>query len=135
MSLRGVIEDPDFTETVTHRPDASYEQDGRVVFDLGASETLDALITQPDASPFEITATGQQDDTAFAMCAMRDLGIREDARIGYDKGGFEAGETPFRAVEVRPTRFDGDEFAWYRLIEDTRGEPESDSGGDSGGIR
>lgn len=120
---------------MTHRPDASYEEDGRAVFDLGPSETIDALVTQPEASPFEISATGQNDATKFTMCVMLDLGVREDARIGYDKGGFEDTERPYRAVEMRPTRFDGDEFAWYRLIEDTRGEPASDDAGVDDGVR
>lgn len=133
-SLRGVIEDPDFTSSVTVRHDqsADVDDDGHVEFQLSDSETMEIVITTPESTPFEIGREGQSDGTAFAACAMIDAGLEEDDRVLWDDG---FGEEPYRAVEVKPTHFDGDRFAWYRLIEDARGEPVNDDSGGDGGVR
>lgn len=128
--LQDVIEDPDFTEPVGHRHDQTTDADydGRADFDLGPRTDYAALIADAQASPFAVTELGQVDETAFAMCLMLDRGVDEDDRILYDDGLH--GEQPYRVVEVAPVQFDSEQFAWYRLIEDTRGETTSDT--DSG---
>lgn len=133
-SLREVIEDPDFTSSVTVRHDqsADVDDDGHVEFQLSAPEPMEIVITTPESTPFEITREGQSDDTAFAACAMIDTGLKDDDRVLWDDG---FGETAYRAVEVDPTHFDGDRFAWYRLIEDSRGEPTNDDSSGDGGVR
>lgn len=135
-SLRGVIEDPDFTQPVTVRHDESADtnDDGHVEFILSDPVTMEIVIVSPESTPFEILPTGQQDEIAFAACAMIDAGLGEDDRVIWDDG---FGEDAYRAVEVEPTHFDGDKFAWYRLVEDGRGDPSNDDDGDGGdgGIR
>lgn len=133
-SLREVIEDPDFTSSVTVRHDqsADVDDDGHVEFQLSDPEPVEIVITTPEATPFEITREGQSDDTAYAAAAMLDAGLVDDDRVLWDDG---FGETAYRAVEVEVTHFDGDRFAWYRLIEDSRGEPTNDDSSGDGGVR
>lgn len=133
-SLRSVIEDPDFMSTVTVRHDqsADVDDDGHVEFQLSPPESMELLITSPESSPFEIGREGQIDETDHAACAMIDAGLEENDRVLWDDG---FGEQAFRAVEVKPTHFDGDEFAWYRLVEDARGEPANDDSSGDGGVR
>lgn len=133
-SLRGVIEDPDFTQSVTvlHDESSDTDDDGHVEFQFSAPEAMELLIVTPESTPFSISKTGQEDETAFAACAMLDAGLQDDDRVLYDAG---FGKEPYRAVEVEPTHFDGDDFAWYRLIEDGRGEPSDSTDSDTGGVR
>lgn len=133
-SLRTVIENPDFTSAVTVRHDQSDDvnDDGHIEFQLSAPESMELLIVSPESTPFEIAREGQVDDTAYAACAMIDAGLEDDDRVLWDDG---FGEEPYRVVEVESTHFDGDKFAWYRLIEDSRGEPVNDDSSGDGGVR
>ncbi|WP_330633717.1 hypothetical protein [Halocatena halophila] len=134
LSLRSVIEDPDFTSDVTVRHDQSADSndDGRVEFELSAPESMELLIVSPDPESFEIVQDGQVDDTDYLAYAMIDSGLGEDDRILWDDG---FGETAYRAVEVEAVDFDGEQFARYRLIEDSRGEPVNDDSSSDGGVR
>ena len=133
-SLRSVIEDPDFTEPITlYRGGATdANQDGMEEFQFGPGEDMDVVIASPDAAPYVIEPRGPEDETEYAMCVMLDRDITQGDRIVYHDG---FGPKPFQAVEPRPTRFDGDEFVWFRLIPDNRGEeaPGDDSPDDGSG--
>ena len=140
-SLRSVIEDPDFTQPIVlYRGGATdVDQDGIEEFQFGPGEEMDAIVTAPDAAPYVVEPRGPEEDTEYAMCVMSERNVTQGDRVVYD-GGF--GPAPFQVIEPRPTRFDGDEFMWFRLIPDNRGEeapgddsPDdgSDDGGDDGG--
>lgn len=119
--FRGILEDPDFTEEIVlYRGGAvDTNEDGVEEFQFGPPERMEALVCSPDASPYEVAPRGPEEVKEFAMCVMMDRNITGGDRIIYDTG---FGEAPFQAVEPRPTRFDGEEFVWFRLVPDERGE-------------
>ena len=128
-SLRSVYEDPDFTQPIQllRGGATDSDNDGQADYQFDDPVTMDVLITQPEASPFEIGVTGPDDHIMHTMCADLDRNITEEDRVIFDDG---LGERAYRVAEPRPTKFDGDSFAWYKLYEDNRGE--TDSGGSSG---
>lgn len=134
-SLRGLIEDPDFTQPVTlYRGGATdTDQDGYEEFRFGPPEAMEVLIASPDAVPYVIEPRGPEDDTEFVMCVMAGRNITQGDRVVYDAG---FGPEPFEPVEPQFTDFDGDEFVWFRLIPDNRGQeaPGDDSPDDGSGV-
>ena len=126
-SLRSVIEDPEFTETVTHYPlVATAGAGGHAEPEFGDGRTVTVQFRSPDAVDFEVGRTGQEDAVEYLVLAMLDAGLDEDDRLVYDNGLVER---QYRLVEPRTTTFDGDSFVHWAAEEDMRGEGTGDSGG------
>lgn len=129
-SLATVIGDPDFTRPVVWRSGEAVDSDsdGSTEYEFGDPVEMELLIVSPDASPFDRNVEGPSEPVEYAMVAMLDRGITRGDRLEFhDARGDSDGLYRVGTPEV--TDFDGDEFAWYSLRSDDRGDSSDDDSG------
>lgn len=120
-SLNRTLNHRFFRESVTLYRGGSTDEnaDGYADLDLENPVDVSVSITSPQRSPFEVVATGTVDDYSHAMRAPTSRNITGGDRIVYDDG---FGAKPYMVVERRSDKFAYDEYSWYLLQDDPRGE-------------